>query len=30
MDVFEVVKDANLLYKILDDTVEEIGEENVV
>ena len=30
MDVSEVVKDANLLYKVLDDMVEEIGEENVV
>jgi len=30
MDVSKVVKDANLLYKVLDDMVEEIGEENVV
>ena len=30
MDVSDVVKDANLLFKILDDLVEEIGEENVV
>ena len=30
MDVSNVVKDANLLFKILDDLVEEVGEENVV
>ena len=30
MDVSDVVKDANLLFKILDDLVEEVGEENVV
>jgi len=30
MDVSGVVKDANLLFKILDDLGEEVGEENVV
>jgi len=30
MDVSDVVKNANLLFKILDDLVEEIGEENVI
>ena len=25
-----MVKDANLLFKILDDLVEEVGQENVV
>ena len=30
MDVSDVVKDANLLFKILDNSVKEIGEENVV
>ena len=30
MDVSEVIKDANLLFKVLDDMVEEVGEENVV
>jgi len=30
MDVSDAVKDANLLFKILDDLVEEVGEENVV
>lgn len=30
MDVSEVIKDANFLFKILDDMVEEVGEENVV
>jgi len=30
MHVSEVVKDANVLNKVLDDTVEEIGEENAV
>ena len=30
MDVSDVVKNANLLFKILDDLVEEVGEENVV
>jgi len=30
MDVSEVIKDANLLYKVLDDIVEEVGEENGV
>jgi len=30
MDVSNVVKDANLLLKILDDLVEEVGEANVV
>ncbi|XP_013620220.1 PREDICTED: uncharacterized protein LOC106326833 [Brassica oleracea var. oleracea] len=29
-DVSEVVKDATLLFKLLDDMVEEIGEANVV
>ena len=30
MDVSDVVKDANLLFKILEDLVEEVGKENVV
>ena len=30
MDVSDVVKDGNLVFKILDDLVEEVGEENVV
>lgn len=30
MDVSEIVKDADLLFKVLDDMVEEVGEENVV
>jgi len=30
MDVSEVIKDANFLFKVLDDMVEEVGEENVV
>lgn len=30
MDVSEVSKDANLLFGILDDMVEEVGEENVI
>ena len=30
MDISDVVKDANLLFKILDDLVEEVQEENVV
>lgn len=30
MDVSEIVKDADLLFKMLDDMVEEVGEENVV
>jgi len=30
MDVSDVVKNANLLFKILDDLVEELREENVV
>ena len=29
LDVSEIKKDANTLFKILDDMVEEIGEENV-
>ncbi|CAG7870124.1 unnamed protein product [Brassica rapa] len=29
-EVFEVVKDATLLFKLLDDMVEEVGEKNVV
>ena len=27
MDIFEVIKDANLLFKVLDDMVEEVREE---
>jgi len=30
MDVFEVIKDTNLLYKVLDDMVEDVRDENVV
>jgi len=30
MDVSEVIKDTNLLFKVLDDMVEEVAEENVV
>ena len=30
MNVSEVIKDANLLFKVLNDMVEEVGEENVV
>ena len=30
MDVSEVIKDANLLFKVLDYMVKEVGEENVV
>ncbi|CAH1426190.1 unnamed protein product [Lactuca virosa] len=30
LDVSEIKKDANTLFKMLDDMVEEIGEENVV
>jgi len=30
MDVSDVVKDANLLFKIFDDLVEEVREEKVV
>jgi len=30
MDVSEVVKDSILLYKLLDDMVEEVGEKNVI
>lgn len=30
LDVLEIKKDANTLLKILDDMVEDIGEENVV
>jgi len=30
MDVSNVVKDANLLFKILDNLVEEVKQENVV
>jgi len=30
MAVSDVVKDANFLFKILDDLVEEVGEENVL
>ena len=30
MDVSEIVKDARLLYQMLDDMVEEVGESNVV
>ncbi|KAE8685526.1 hypothetical protein F3Y22_tig00111096pilonHSYRG00123 [Hibiscus syriacus] len=29
MDVSEIVKDANMLFKVLDEMVEEVGEENV-
>lgn len=29
-DVFEVVKDVTLLFKLLDDMVEEIGEAYVL
>lgn len=30
MDVSEVVKDATLLFQMLDDMVEEVGEANVI
>jgi len=30
MDVSEVIKVANLLFKVLNDMVEEVGEKNVV
>ncbi|CAM8892599.1 unnamed protein product [Rhodiola kirilowii] len=30
MDVSEIVKDATLLFQLLDNMVEEIGEENVI
>ena len=30
VDVSDVVKDANLLFNLLDDVVEEVGEENVI
>jgi len=30
IDVSEVIKDANFLFKVLDDIVEEVGEENLV
>ena len=30
IDVSDVVKDANLLFNLLDDVVEEVGEENVI
>jgi len=29
MDISEFVNDANLLYKVLDNIVEEVGKENV-
>jgi len=30
MDISEIIKDVNLLFKVLDDMVEEVREENVV
>ena len=30
VDVSDVVKDANLLFKMLDDVVEEVGEDIVI
>lgn len=30
MDVSDYVKDANMLFNVLDDMVEEVGEENVI
>ena len=30
MDVSEVVKDATMLFKVLNDMVDEVGEHNVI
>ena len=30
MDAFDQVKDAHLLFRLLDDVVEEVGVQNVV